>query len=182
MANPARPTVFDSTGATPITSAVQGLYTAEYAYQKDFARNPSAFELDYYHLIAGASVYGITGKVGFEHFSGQDGVGFSTPLGTNHAFQGWADAFLITPAVGIRDTYGSLSTTVMGIKLLGVFHSFHDDSGNTKYGSEYNFLLSKKFGKHYGLLAKYAYFDTNRSRLFSRPSRQKIWFQVSITF
>jgi hypothetical protein len=84
--------------------------------------------LDYFHLVLGASALKVTGKVGWEQLQGREGYGFSTPLSTLHAHQGWADQFLSTPSAGIRDIYASVSTRVMGINLRAVYHDFDDDT------------------------------------------------------
>lgn len=113
-----------------------------------------------------------------------DGVGqnrtFITPLGTNHAFQGWADLFLVTPKDGIRDIFGTLTTTLDkgDIALTGVYHAFYDDTGNVHYGDEWNFMATKKFGKHYTLLAQYAYYNADHFN----TDTQKIWVQGNINF
>lgn len=156
----------------------KALYTAEYAWQKDHGDNPIDYQVSYYNFIVGLSAFGITFKGGIEQLDGQNGKGFSTPLATNHAFQGWADLFLATPKDGIRDLYGLVSTKFMGVKLLAVYHDFDDDTGNIDYGSEWDFLITKKFGKHYSLLAKYAYYNADAFK----TDTQKIWVQAGISF
>jgi hypothetical protein len=165
-------------GGYKVTDDIKALYTAEYAWQKDLADNRFSTELNYYHIMGGVTAYGVTLKAAMEQLGGQDGKGFDTPLATKHAFQGWADVFLGTPTDGIRDTYVSLSTKVMGVKLMGVYHNFDDDTGSTDYGQELDFVVAKKFGKHYSLLAKYAYYDAHSFR----KDTQKIWIQGGISF
>ena len=165
-------------GDHKINDDVKALYTAEYAFQKDHGNNPNDHDVSYYNLMAGASAFGVTVKAGVEQLDGQNGKGFTTPLGTNHAFQGWADLFLATPKEGVRDVYGLISAKVMGVKVMGVYHDFDDDTGNTDYGSEWDFLIAKKFGKHYSLLAKYAYYNADTFK----TDTQKIWVQAGISF
>ena len=45
----------------------------------------------------------VTVKAAYESLEGNGARGFSTPLATLHAFQGWADVFLNTPADGVDD-------------------------------------------------------------------------------
>jgi hypothetical protein len=99
-------------------------------------------------------------------------------LGTNHAFQGWADQFLVTPSAGIRDVFATLSTQVVGTKMAFVYHSFKDDTGKANYGDEYDFLVTKKFGAHYHVLAKYAYYNADQ---FATDT-QKLWLEGGINF
>ena len=165
-------------GGHKLNNDFKVLYTAEYAWQKDFADNPFAYEVSYYNIMGGVSAYGVTLKAAMEQLGGQDGKGFDTPLATLHGFQGWADVFLRTPADGLRDTYVSLATKVMGVKMMGVYHDFDDDTGSSDYGQEMDFLISKKFGKHYSLLAKYAYYDADKFGV----DTQKFWIQGGINF
>ncbi len=158
-------------------------YTAEYSFQADYQNNPSDFDLDRYHFTGGATLYGVTLKAGFEQLDGNGRNAFQTPLGTNHAFQGWADRFLTTPADGIRDVNASLASSVMGAKLMFVYHHFSDDTGATDFGDEYDALITKTFGKHYSVLLKYAYYDADRNApAFARNDTQKIWVQGNISF
>jgi len=56
---------------------------------------------------------------------------FQTPLGTNHAFQGWADRFLITPGDGIEDLFVTLSVKFLGANFVAMWHDF--SSSNDDY-------------------------------------------------
>ena len=166
-------------GKTALSKNVTALYRLEYAHQKDYEQNPNDYSVDYSHLMGGANLYGVTIKGGMEILGGRGtGRAFQTPLATGHAFNGWSDQFLSTPANGLRDIYGLISTKVMGVKLMGVFHTFDDDSGELSYGKEYDFLAVKKFGKHYSLLAKYAYFDGDNGRF----DAQNFWLQAGVNF
>jgi len=167
-------------GKKQITDDVNVLYTAEYAYQSDYADNPFSYDEDYYHIIGGVSAFGVTLKGGMEELGGEGSTGqrFQTPLATGHRFNGWADVFLATPVHGLRDVYGSATAVVKGVKMIVVYHDFTDDIGNIEYGNEYDFLITRKFGKHYSLLAKYAYYNADT---FS-TDRQKFWIQAGMEF
>ncbi len=166
-------------GGRKVTEDVKVLYTAEYAKQSDYEDNPNGYDVDYFHFTGGASAFGVTFKGGIEQLGGEGAAKrFQTPLATGHAFQGWADVFLATPGNGVRDVYGSAMAVIKGVKFLGVFHDFTDDTGNIEYGNEYDFLIAKKFGKHYSLLAKYAYYDADTNA----TDRQKFWIQAGIHF
>ena len=165
-------------GSPKINNMVTAHYRAEYAWQRDYGSSTLSYKDSYYHIMAGATAFYITLQGGMEQLDGNNGKGFDTPLATKHAFQGWADKFLNTPADGIRDVYGSISTTVFATKLMFVYHNFRDDTGNTTYGNEYDALIVKNFGKHYQLMAKYAYYDADT---FSTDT-QKIWLQGNVSF
>ena len=136
------------------------LYTAEYAYQADYKNNPRDYNANYFHFIGGikipkvgAGFSDITAKIGWEYLGSDNGVGLQTPRGTNHAFQGWADQFLVTPPDGAVDLYGALGTTLWGVNLLGVYHRFDAAEGSADYGHEIDAQITKTFGEHYSLLA-----------------------------
>jgi hypothetical protein len=157
------------------------VYTAEWSIQSDYQNSPRNYTVNRYNLMGGFTAYNFTLQGAMEQL---DGVGqnqtFQTPLGTNFAFQGWADQFLITPNDGIRDVFGTIISTLDrgDVTLMGVYHNFYDDTGNIHYGKEWDFRAIKKFGKHYSLLAQYAYYDADQ---YSTDT-QKIWIQGNINF
>lgn len=165
-------------GSPKVDDTFTAHYLTEWAKQEDLGTNPIGYDVNRWHLMGGLSAYNVTVKGGMEQLDGQNGIGFSTPLGTNHAFQGWADKFLTTPADGIRDVYASLGGNVAGTNLLFVYHNFKDDTGNKSYGDEYDFQITKNFGNHYHLLAKYAYYVADG---FSNDT-QKVWVEGGISF
>lgn len=156
-------------------------YTAEWSIQADYQNSPKDYTVNRWNLMGGLTAYMFTFQGAMEQL---DGVGqnqtFITPLGTNFAFQGWADQFLVTPNDGIRDVFGTVTSSLDRgeVLLMGVFHQFYDDTGNIHYGKEWDFRAVKKFGKHYSLLAQYAYYDADQ---YSTDT-QKIWIQGNINF
>lgn len=169
---------FRFNGGFKVDDNVKTHAIVEFAWQKDLGDNPNSYEVDYFNIMGGVTVFGVTLKAAMEQLGGQDGKGFDTPLATKHAFQGWADVFLATPMYGIRDTSVSLGSKIMGVKVMGVYHNFDDDTGHMDFGQEYDFVVAKKFGKHYSLLAKYAYFDSEGWK----TDTQKIWVEGGISF
>ena len=171
-------------GSPKLNNDVSVHYTAEYSYQQDHGNNPVSYEAHRYNLMAGATLFGITAKAGVENLGSDDNKkAFITPLGTNHKFQGWADRFLVTPTTGIRDINFTLSGKLMETKLMFVYHNFQNDDGDLDYGNEFDFFVKKKFGKHYHVLASYAYYvgDKNAPGAFKKDT-QKIWVETGISF
>jgi hypothetical protein len=154
---------------------IKYLYTAELATQSDAGDNPVSYDTTYMLLEGGIAVSGITTKLGYEVLGSDDGAknsmggktlaSFQTPLATKHAFQGWTDQFLNTPAEGIADLYVSVSGELAGVKLMAVYHQYTADEesaasfgysgGEDDLGSEYGFVAAKQFGD-YGLQLKYS--------------------------
>lgn len=175
-------TNFQKPGDTlPITDNLGVVYTAEWAHQQDYGHGQTDYEADRINLMGGLTAWNVTIQGAMEQL---DGYGknktFDTPLGTNHAFQGWADLFLVTPDKGIRDVFGTAHVLLErgNIVLTGVFHDFSDDTGSIHYGDEWNFQALWKLGKHYSVLAKYA----NYSADHFGTDTQKIWMQGNISF
>jgi hypothetical protein len=165
----------------PVTDNLGVVYTAEWARQQDYGHGKTAYEADRFNLMGGLTAWNVTLMGAMEQLNGYGkNKTFDTPLGTNHAFQGWADLFLITPDNGIRDVFGTAHVLLDrgNLVLTGVFHDFSDDTGNIHYGDEWDFQALWKFGKHYSVLAKYANYNADR---FATDT-QKIWVQGNISF
>ena len=135
------------TGSRPVSPDLSITYEAQYARQSDYANSPTDFTLDYLALGAGlkSKVSAVTLSV--ERLDGDGRRGFQTPLATLHAFQGWADVFLTTPANGVRDLALTASTNVTHskahpVKLQAALHRFDTADGDAKLGDEMNLAIS----------------------------------------
>jgi len=136
-------------------------YHAEYATQDDNSESPSgtSIDLDYYHFKLGAACdkTKLNFGVGYEVLEGDGDNGFQTPLGTNHAFNGWADKFLSTPDDGLEDLYAWAGIKLPhNIMLKAVYHQFEAENGGADYGDEIDGLAVWKIDKHFKALFKYA--------------------------
>ena len=157
------------------------VYTAEWAHQQDYGHGTTDYYADRYNIMGGLTAFNFTFQGAMEQLDGHGlNKTFDTPLGTNHAFQGWADLFLITPKDGIRDVFGTAHVMLNrgNLILTGVYHDFSDDTGSIHYGDEWDFQALWKFGKHYSVLAKYANYNADKFN----TDTQKIWFQGNISF
>ena len=184
------------TGAWPWRERVTPIYTLEYAHQTDHGDNPGDYDVSY-QLVEGGFKFrppqlldSLLLKASFERLDGTGTAAFQTPLGTNHAFQGWADRFLTTPADGIRDTYGTLVATAWGFKFIAGYHMLESDKFDYDYGDELDVQLTRGLGKHVTLGAKYADYDadTNATSLARNgvstvtADAQKFWLFVVARF
>ncbi|HWL17914.1 MAG TPA: alginate export family protein [Opitutus sp.] len=167
------------TGTPAIADGVKLSYRAEYATQSDYGSNPQDYRNDYYALELGALAKPGGLSLGYEVLGTDNNVGFKTPLATLHAFNGWADVFLTTPGGGLRDRYVKASTTLPeGIALLVFYHQFETDTG-VDLGEEWDVQVSRKFGKYFTGVVKYA--DFARDSL-TVPDVRKLWVQVEFNF
>ena len=152
------------------------LYTLEYAKQSDYEANPNDFKTDYLFGELGYKVGKATSLfISMETLGSDNGTtGFQTPLATKHAFNGWADKFLATPADGLQDTYLKAVSKVGGFKLVGMYHDFSADNGGADYGSGLDLLIVKPITKSIKALLKYSDYSADT---FSADT-QKIWLAL----
>jgi len=172
-------------GAVSFAENFNALYTAEYAYQTNYGDNPADYAANYFHFIGGlkfnkqeSALADVTAKIGWESLGSDNGVSLKTPLGTNHAFQGWADKFLVTPPDGITDLYADLGIKLAGILIQGVYHQFDAAEGGSDYGHEIDARVSKSFAKHCGILLAYA----NYSARDWKTNTEKFWAQFTVSY
>jgi hypothetical protein len=165
------------------TGAARWSWTLEAARQHDHADNPRSFAHDYLLAEPAVAWGGILWKAGLERLDGDGTHAFQTPLATLHAFNGWADKFLVTPPNGLDDRYVSaggkfghggwqdrLAWTV-------AFHDFDAARGSAAYGREWDAQLGAGLGRGWNALLKLADY---RSDGFARDTR-KLWLQLEWT-
>ncbi len=166
-------------GAQPLSDAFSVVYAAEYASQDDY-KSGVMDRQDYYLAEIGGKYKGWLLKLSHEVQEGDGTFSFNTPLGTNHAFQGWADQFLTTPVQGLQDNYLTLVGNVLGAKLVAVYHDFETDQDSLDAGDEFDIMLEKTFKKHYTLGVKYA--DYNADEEFGGVDTEKFWVYGQVKF
>ncbi|MBI2516232.1 MAG: alginate export family protein [Opitutae bacterium] len=163
-------------GKRPVGETLKFAYRVEYARQSDHAPSALNYSADYYVLEAGlnAKTSGLT--LGYEVLGSGRNVGFKTPLATLHAFNGWADLFLATPAAGLRDIYMKASATLPGeVSLLAFYHQFAAARGGAGFGEEFDVQLARKFAQRFTATAKYADFRRDSPAF---PNVRKLWLQL----
>ena len=162
-------------------------YRLVYAHQQDYADQPVNYNANYFNAELGGTCKIYTLGAGYELQGSDHGVkAFTTPLATLHAFNGWDDIFLATPAAGLQDVYAFAGAKLPGdVPLRFVYHKFDADSGSADFGQEFDVVASHKFGKHWTVLAKYAFYDAHDA---SPPAQtvasdvQKFWAQVEFNY
>ncbi len=160
-------------------------WLAEFARQSDAGDNPTSFDADYAHLNAAyAAENGMTVGLGYEVLGADSGAGraFSTPLATLHAFNGWADQFLGTPAAGLKDIYATFKMKAGKWNLTLVYHDFSSDTGSFDYGDEFDVSGALKLTDRYGLLLKGAFFGADSSSPLSNVDTNKFWVMLTASY
>ncbi len=154
-------------------------WTLEAAQQREHAGNPLSFEHDYWLVEPTFTSRGITWRAGWEHLGGDGTHALQAPLGTLHAFNGWADKFLVTPAGGLEDRWLGAGGKFGRGAYAGAFnwnvawHDYRADRGS-RYGTEWNASLG--FPLREGLTALIKFADY-RSDGFARDTG-KWWLQL----
>lgn len=159
---------------------------ARFALQSEYDGRGPAQDLGYQSYGASFARGDLTFVGGMEILEGADGRGFATPLATLHAFQGWADVFLTTPAAGVRDR--SVGIKGGGLDLIEgakpanwavIYHDFDSDNGRLSYGSELDAVFRIPISDRLTIEAKGAVF----SGVESGPAdRAKFWLALEARF
>jgi len=171
-------------GKKPVSDSIKVGYQIEYAKQSDYKDNPFTYSANYWHTGLSVSTSGFTIGANYEVLGSDGGTSFKTPLATLHKFNGWADKFLTTPTAGLQDTYFSLAykvpkgSVLTGIHMKAVYHDFKSDVGGVDYGSEWDFLISKKLNKTFTASVKAALYSADTFA----TSTNKVWVTVLAKF
>jgi hypothetical protein len=172
------------TGTAPITDSWNGKLIVEVAQQSDTGNNANSFTHDYARFEGQLNAQAWQVRAGREILNGDGTSGFSTPFGLLHAYNGFADRFISTPANGLSDTYVGAKFTapedaVFGGATLGLtYHDFDSDNGDQSYGSEWDAVLSVPVRDNTAVQFKVADYQADS---FSSDVT-KIWVQVRVGF
>jgi hypothetical protein len=179
------------TGKAPL-GPLQLTYGATYADQRNYHSGATPhFDLGYYDVNLAAAWKMLTGKVDYEVLEGNGVRGFTTPLGTTHGFNGWADAW-VSPGGnksfvdGIKDLNASLAYRppikakfFFNPELTAIYHDFHDEKTGAGLAHEWDLLATASFTKQLTGLVKFADFQRNATVPLGTatppPSRSKVW-------
>jgi hypothetical protein len=171
-------------GEQKIFGKTRLLYVAEYANQRDLAPNPRNFSLDYLLVEPGVAFGAMTAKVGLERLEGNGVTALQTPLATLHAFNGWADKFLTTPASGLRDLYLDVAIrlptigSVKGANARVQYHDYDSTRGGLNYGSELGLMLGVPLVRQLAATIKYSRYH---AKSFATDT-SKFWFSIDAKF
>lgn len=193
---------FDGVYILPTTMPLRLFYTAEYAKQELVSPTRVEFDTNYRLFEAGvgyASKLGMLSAKVAQSVMGSDTQGttmqgFQTPYATKHAFNGWADMYLVTPGTGLEDKYATLAAdlTPYGVKLMAVYHKFSEVDGPSaaigarNLGSEWDLQVLKAFGPKFTLGLKYANYkadgETEAPIIATNIDTKKVWLWGEYAF
>lgn len=173
------------TGSTHVNNVQLG-YTLEFANQSDYGNNPGSFDLNYYRVEPSVAAGGFTLRAGYEVLEGDGTNAFQTPFALLHAYNGWADQFLTTPANGLQDTYASVSyrfgdgapEPLHGVNLTVAYHDFQSDRGSMDYGTEWDAVVNVPLGDHFSVSLKASDYEADSWN----TDTQKVWLTFTARF
>ncbi len=176
-------------GSIPLSDLELG-YRGEWARQSDYRDGPVDYDASYLHVKLWGRYDGFEAGGGWEQLGEDEGVGFETPLATLHAFNGWADVFLVTPSAGLVDRYAYIGVPLpFDVKFKAVAHRFDPEGSSGKFGEEYDFVLSKKLPFGIVALAKAAFYKGEISAHLDDPGAPgpgdnvtRFWLQFSYSY
>jgi len=151
-------------------------YRAEWIDQGSHADGFAGNDAEYIAIEAGYEA-GRWGVGANREQLGGDGIyGFQRPLATLHAYNGWADRFLGTPADGLIDLYIDARLSIGGCVLRSQYHDFDADNGSLHYGNEFGLSVSRTFLNRLDVMVKYASHDADDVG----ADVHKIWVSVRV--
>jgi len=163
-------------------------YTASYADQQSANDNPLDYSLSYRLAEVNAGYKAFTVGLGQELMEGNGTVGFGTPMGTLHKFQGWADKFLTTPANGMDDRYASVGFATKKLGMFDsfsasvVYHSYETDRMSVDLGNEVDLQLQAKW-KRFVATVKYADYSAQSGETPAiYQDTNKLWAQLDFVW
>lgn len=128
------------------------------------AGDNASYEEYYFRGDLSMNAKPVKGGFGLEWMTGNGDNAFIFPLGTNHKFGGFADAFLTTPGSGLHDYYawvGGKCPLEVNHKI--IFHHFSSDKGGDFLGYEFDYVAKKVLTENTSALIKLAHLEGSRA-------------------
>ena len=167
-------------GTMPVNESASFIYDLQWATQQDYDANAADYSAQYYRVEGGMDWNkSIQIGIGYEVLGEDDGVAFQTPLGTNHKFNGFADAFLATPATGLQDVYAWVGGVLPGgFKTRLTYHHFLTDTHRHKLGDELDLTIGRTLSDHASALLKAAHLRGNGAQ----PDISRVSIELDYSF
>lgn len=135
-------------------------YLAEFAQQSGHRGGGPAESQDYVHFRFSGEIDDWSWHAGHERLGGDGEDAFQTPFATLHAFNGWSDRFLNTPAAGLQDTYAGVQPPLPGNwNLTARVHDFRADAESQTFGQELNLVLARPLTAGWQMEVKAAHYQ-----------------------
>ncbi len=160
------------------------LYDVSFARQKRFKDATDAGTKE-----VGYRMFSLGWKINADHSLGvaQETLegGFKTPYATLHAWNGWADRFLTTPANGLKDQFIQYKAKRGPWSYELTHHAYRADTGGAAYGRELDLVVEYKATAWLKLLVKAADYKADAETPVigtANKDLRKLWIQTSVSF
>lgn len=169
-------------------------YEATYARQSDWRNTPDRYDLDFHAVAVTAAAGPASGRLGYERLEGNGRRGFTMPLSTAHAFNGWSDAFVqpLGGQKGFVDGLEDLNLAVTlrppvlkGVELLVRRHWFEAERTGARLGAEWDVQAQWAITPKLAAALKYADFQRaapTPGTAAPPASRAKLWLTVEYRY
>lgn len=168
-------------------------YRAEFAWQTDYGSSALDYSAPFFSGEVTVDYSRFTLGGGYELQDTDNNQSLRMPFSTLHAFNGWADVFLTAPAPsnGLQDYYAVAAVKLpYEIPLRVLYHQFYSAKGGDDYGRELDVVISRKFGKYFTALVKYAHYEGQDAVQFAAPpaapaaafDKDVFWAQIEFNF
>lgn len=169
-------------------------YGATFANQSDYGNQPSVFDLNFLEADIAGTFDIWTVKLTYESLEGNGSRGFSTPLATVHAFNGWSDAWAAnsgnkTHVDGINDLNLMIVvrprfkfTYLFNTEWTVRYHDFDAERTGADLAAEWDLQVTAAITPKLSAALKYASFDRQETvpagTTLGPPDREKFWFTL----
>lgn len=162
-----------------------------YAHQSNYRNNPVSVDINYWRGEGSVGYAGLTAIAGYEAMAGNGTVGFSTPLATTHAFDGWADMFLTTPSNGLDNLYlkGAYAAkdvaNLLSVEMVTAtvtYRDFSTDRTRIGIGTEWDGALEFAIDMRASMLLQYANYQGSGIGFGGFPDRSIAWVQLAYKY
>lgn len=141
-------------------SKIKYRYTLEIAQQKDAFNNSNRYQTWYSLIETSVQYKSHQLQLSQEILANDKGVGFKTPLATNHKFQGWGDTFTgYAMQTGLRDQYLTYRGRLKKLRWRAVLHNFASFNENRIIGSEIDLELAYRYTRKWEFKLVYANYN-----------------------
>jgi hypothetical protein len=160
------------------------LYDLSFAKQKKFKDATDAGTKE-----VGYTMFSLGWKINADHalVAAQETLegGFRTPYATLHAWNGWADRFLTTPANGLKDQFIQYKAKRGPWTYELAHHTYKAETNGAAYGKELDLVVEYKATAWLKVMAKAAdYKADSATPTLGTPNKdlRKFWLQTSMNF
>jgi hypothetical protein len=165
-------------GGWKVSDALELLYSAEFAEQRDYADGDARIDAPYRRVGGGLAAKRGYLRVDWEQLGSNEGqYGFQTPLGSTQLFTGRADIFATTPARGLEDLRTQIGVGISKATLHLEYHRFRADFRDWDLGSEWDFGVAWAFNARLSAGVEYADYRAGDPRAALADTR-KVWLTI----